>query len=88
MRDWEEARDRSKIKRLSWKKILGMNMSKFVMMHRRVGRSQEDIVVEILRRCRLPSNKELTAGWYWQNIVKNVRIGVSARMAELNIYKD
>lgn len=63
-----------------------MSMGKFVQTRTNQGISKEDIIVEILKLCKRDNSYLYLEGWDWEDIVKNVEIGVSARLAEIKSY--
>ena len=83
---WQEAKELTKIPRLNWKHILGMSMNKFVMEKVKEGHGKEEIIHFIMLKARAPYNEKYVVGWSWEAIARNVKIGVSARYAELKIY--
>jgi hypothetical protein len=87
MAEWEDARDRSKIKRINWKKVLnGKSLNRFVYDALAIDVPQEVIVHRILQLAKL--HPEVWKDTYsWTKLVENVKIGVSARIAENNMLK-
>lgn len=79
---YKEAIEKSKIPRIPWKAILGMSFTKFILTNKYT--NDEEIIHQILLKCR--DKKELLVFWNWEDIAKNVKIGVSARRAEQKLY--
>lgn len=82
---WQDAAELSTIRRINWKLILGKSFAKRVLDLSNEGYSQDEIVHFILMQCRHQSIHLI--GFTWPEIVKNVRIGVSARLTEIKIYQ-
>lgn len=80
---WKEARDKSKIKRIPYKRIFGKTLTQFILDNKY--RTNADLLEMILKRIKL--NKQEVAGWNWIKITENVKISISARRAEQTIYK-
>ena len=85
MEEWKEAVERSKIPRINWKRLLGRTMHKYVLDKRKEGYKKDDIIFFILKECREKPGEWI--GWDFADVVKNVKIGVSTRLAEQSIYK-
>ena len=82
---WQDAAELSTIRRINWKLILGKCFAKRVLDLKKQGYSQDEIVHIILLQCK-HQNIHLI-GLSWPEIVKNVKIGVSARFTEIKIYQ-
>jgi len=80
--NYKDAVKISNIRRIPWKAILGMSFTQFVLDEKWT--KDEDIIHEIMLKVK--EKKDLIPGWNWEDINKNVRIGVSARRAEQKIY--
>ena len=80
-----EAIERSRIPRINWKKILGKSLNAYVRDN--CNHDKETIIHSILLICKKQENAKFLYGWRWLDVVKNVRIGVSARIAEIHIYR-
>lgn len=81
---WKEAVESSKIPRINWKEILGTSMAKFILERKELGKTKEEVMHEILLKCK--ANAEKLELWSWRKIAQNVHIGLSARYAEIKIY--
>jgi len=84
-RFWEDAVERSKISRISWKKVLGKSMNRYVYDAMENGQRQEDIIHQILIKAKKPESSQYIKGWNFQKVVDNVKIGVSARCSEFQM---
>lgn len=80
--NWRDQVKRSKIKRINYKEILGVSLTKYILDNRY--KKNNDLVYDIL--CKIKRNSHLIFGWKWEDVVKNVKISVSARRAEQAIY--
>lgn len=87
MDEWEKAAERSKIKRISWKRILGTSLNNYVASQSEAGHTKTEIITDIKRQTAKHFLTLSTDGWTWDKIEENLKIGVSARIAEVGIYK-
>lgn len=83
--DYKEAIEVSKIPRLNWKDILGMSMSRFIILNKHLNKNQLELA--ILKQCTDKKDTALFDGFSSEDLIKNIKIGVSARLAEINIYQ-
>ena len=82
---WQDAADLSTIRRINWKLILGRSFTRRVLDLNNEGYSQEEIIHIILMQCKHQSIHLIR--FSWPEIVKNVKLGVSARFTEIKIYQ-
>jgi len=80
--DYKEAIERSKIPRINWKLVLGKSLTAYLRDNRY--KSDDDLMHEILLKVR--ERPMIINQWYFPEIVKNLKIGISARRAEQKIY--
>jgi len=83
MIDWQKGVEKSKIKRIPYKDILGMSLTNFFIENNYL-RDQE-LLERVLKRIKM--RRHLVGGWDWRDIVKNVKISLSARRTEFTMYK-
>jgi len=79
---WQEAAERSTIRRMNWESILGKSLSKFVAEKIAEKQSQEAIEAIIMQKA-IEDGKFYERGFSYDEVRKKVRIGVSARIAEM-----
>jgi hypothetical protein len=76
--EYQKAIERSKIPRLPYKSILGMTLTSFVLANNHL--TEEELVYQILSMIK--EKKISLNDWNFEDIVKNVKISVSARKSE------
>lgn len=79
----KEQIERTKIKRFPWNEILGKSLMVFITEKIAEGKTKEEIFREVLER--LEKNKHLITyyNFNWFEVLKNLRINLSARFAEI-----
>ena len=83
MEEWIEAKRRSKIPRINWRKILwGKTLTEFIIERKAYGKKKEEIILELSEI--LQKKKELLKkmGFSLSKALDNMRISVGARWAE------
>ena len=83
---WQQAAERSKIPRINWRSILGKSLTKFVA--EKLAEGWKRLSIEDYAFHEAVGNSELEQkGWTHEQIVANVKIGVSARIGEMHSEK-
>ena len=80
---WKQRVQQTKIKRINYKAILGMSLTKYILENKY--KKNSDLLKEIL--LKIKENNHLVIGWDWRDITKNVRTSLSARRSEQVMYK-
>ena len=83
---WQQAAEHSKIPRINWRSILGKSLSSLVAEKLAEGWKRLQIEDYLFHEAAGRADLE-KAGWTHGEIAKNVRIGVSARIAEMHSEK-
>jgi hypothetical protein len=82
MEEYKQAIKDSKIPRIPYKSLLGVSLTEFINNNKLL--SDDVLLHEILTR--LKAKRNFLINWNWCDIVKNVKIGLSARRSEINFY--
>jgi len=85
MNNWKDAVERSKIPRINYKKVLGVSLTNYILKNKDL--SNDKIMKRVLLELRKPCNRIYLNGI---NLIKaglNLRISLSARRTEQEIYK-
>jgi hypothetical protein len=83
---WQQAAARSTIARINWKKILGTSLNRFVA--EKLAEGWKRLQIEDFVFHEAAGSRELEEhGWTHEQIAANVKIGVSARLAEIHTEK-
>lgn len=85
MNNWKDAVEVSKIPRINYKKVLGISLTQYILNNK--NQSNDKIMRSVLLELRKPCNRICLNGI---NLIKaglNLRISLSARRTEQEIYK-
>jgi hypothetical protein len=86
--EWIDAKEHNTAKRLNWKLILGkQTINEFVAEKRAQGYKKNEIEGMILGECVKNESTLRILGFTQEELERRVRIGVGARMAEMDIAK-
>ena len=83
---WEAAAERSTIPRIVWKDVIGMTLTKYVAQELAKG-SKSLHMQEYLFHEAVGNQALAEKGWTHEEIAKNIKIGVSARISEMRSEK-
>lgn len=78
MEEWKTAAEHNSNKRLNWTKIIGTSLSKYVAGEHAKGKNKEEIIKDIWNKALVQSTGETP-----ERLIELVRIGVSARLGEM-----
>ena len=82
--NWKEAVERSKIKRVNWKFILGKSLTAYIRDNKYI--TNEELTKEILRLAKEKEYNLNRLGFSLDEVADNLKISLSARRAEQKIY--
>ena len=86
MEEWIEAKKRSKIPRINWKKILwGKTLTEFIIERKAMGKTKEQVIAELAEILRKKENLLKAMGFSLSKALDNMRISVGARWAESDV---
>lgn len=81
---YKEAIEETKIRRISWKLLLGTSMRKYVELSLKSGLDKDRIIHNLVL---IAHKNKYRLNMPFDKAVQNVRIGVSSIIAELKIYE-
>lgn len=84
MNNWKQAVERSKILRINYKKVLGMSLTSYILKNKHL--SNDVIMRRVLLELRKPQNKQYLNGIGLIKAGENLRISLSSRRTEQEIY--